>query len=239
VGAGGVFGTVEDGSGHLGVGPAGGDAVGVDAVGGELGGERLGEGDDGALGGGVVGVASLATLAGGGGDEDDVSASGLERDTAGGGVGIAFRAGAGEHVGGGGVDEAEDTRDIGGNRAMPLGGGHASDGGGDRRPDAVVGDEDVEISEGCESAGDEGFAVLGGGEGLLDGEAEGWAAERGGEGFGLRGGLLIAEGDTGSGLAEEADGGGADAARASGDEGGAAGKGNSYAGSWGGLGGHG
>ena len=74
---------------------------------------------------------------------------------------------------------------------------------------------------------------------MLDGEAEGWAAERGGEGFGLRGGLLIAEGDTGSGLAEEADGGGADAARASGDEGGAAGEGKSYAGSGGGLGGHG
>src|ERR1039458_5595469 len=43
-------------------------------------------------------------------------------------------------------------------------------------------------------------------------------------------GLLIAEGDTGSGLAEEADGGGADAARASGDEGGAAGERESYAG---------
>jgi len=72
--------------------------------------------------------------------------------------------------------------------------------------------------------GDEGFAVFGGGESLLDWEAEGWTAEFGGEGVGLIGGLLIAEGDAGSSLAEEADSGGTDAARASGDESGAAGE---------------
>jgi len=88
----------------------------------------------------------------------------------------------------------------------------------------VVGDEDVEIAEGCKGLGDEGFSVFGGFEVPLDGEAEGWAPERGGESVGLVRGGAVAKGDAGSGLAEEADGGCADAARASGDEGGAAGE---------------
>ena len=41
----------------------------------------------------------------------------------------------------------------------------------------------------------------------------------------MAGGGTVAEGDAGAGLAEEADGGCADSARASGDEGGAAGEG--------------
>jgi hypothetical protein len=238
VGAGGDFGEIEDGAGHLGVGPAGGYAVGVDAVGCELGGEGFGEGDDGAFAGGVVGVAAFSALAGGGGDEDDVASSGLEGDAAGGkGLGIWWwfipksqrrdpgHPRAGEHVGGGGVDEAEDGVDVGGLGETPLGGGHGGDGGFDGGPDAVVGDEDIEIAEVGDGAGNQGFAFLGCGEGRLDGQAEGGAAEFDGEGFGL--GLRgdVAEGDAGSGLAEEADGGCADAAGASGDEGGAAGEG--------------
>ena len=146
---GGDFGRIEDGAGHFGMGPAGGDAVGVDAVRREFRGEGFGEGDDGAFGGGVVSVARFSTLAGGGGDEDDVSAGGLEGDAAGGEVGIALRAGAGEHMGGGGVAKAEDTVDVGGDGAVPLGGGHVGNSGGGGRPDAVVGDEEVEIAKGC------------------------------------------------------------------------------------------
>jgi len=182
-------------------------------------------------------MAGFAALAGGRGDENDVSAGGLERDAAGGeGFDVSGpfdprsqkrdlgHPRASEHVDGGGVAEAEDTVDVGGDGAMPLGGGHIGDGGGDGRPDAVIGNENVEIAKGSEGGGDENLAGFGGGEDLLDGEAEGWAAEFGGKSVGLIGGLLVAEGDTGSGLAEEADGGGADAARASGDQGGAAGE---------------
>src|ERR1017187_7771463 len=155
VGVGGDGGIVEDGGGHLRVRPAGCDAVGVDRVRGELGGERLGEGDDGALGGGVVSVKAFAALAGRGGDEDDVAASGGR-----GGIGRAERGadgcgrGTSEHVGGGGVNQAEDAIEIGGDGAVPLGSGHGGDGGGGGRPDAVVGDEDVEVAEGRESVGD-------------------------------------------------------------------------------------
>ena len=71
---------------------------------------------------------------------------------------------------------------------------------------------------------DEGFAFFGCGEGLLDGQAEGWAAALGGAGFSL---LLRgdgAEGDACASLAEEAHGGCANAARASGNECGATGE---------------
>jgi hypothetical protein len=88
----------------------------------------------------------------------------------------------------------------------------------------VVGDEDVEVAEGRESVGDEGFAVFRRFQRLLDGKAEVGTSAGGGERVGLVGSLAIAEGDAGSGLAEEADRGRADAARAAGDERGAAGK---------------
>ena len=67
---------------------------------------------------------------------------------AGGGAGAAL-----EHVGGGGVDEAEDAVYVGGQGAAPLGGGHGGDGGFDGRPDAVVDDEDVEVAEGLRERG--------------------------------------------------------------------------------------
>ena len=218
VDAGGDFGISEDGVGHLCPGPAGGDAVGVDAVWGEFGGEALGERDERALAGGVVRVACFAALAGRGRDEDDVAASASRMQ------------GADEHVRSGGMDEAEDAVDVDGLCAAPLGRGHSGDIGFHGGPDAVVEDEDVQVSEGLEGGGDEGFAVFGGGEVLLDGEADGWAAAFGGEGFGLRLGGAIAEGDAGSGLAKEADGSGANAAGASGNEGGAAGQGEGDAG---------
>jgi hypothetical protein len=86
----------------------------------------------------------------------------------------------------------------------------------------MVGDEDVEISEGCEGCGDKGFAVFRCFERLAYGEADGGATEFGGEGFGLRLGGEVTEGDAGSGLAEEADGGSAYSAGASGHQGSAA-----------------
>ena len=200
------------------MGPAGGDAVGVNALGSEFGGERLGERNEGAFAGGVIGVAGFAALAGGGRDEHDVTAAAV------------FRPWAREHVGRGGVNEAEGGVDVGGNGTAPLGGGHGGDVGFDGRPDAVVDDEDVEVAEGVEDMGDEGFAVFGSREIPLDGEAGSGTSTSGGEGLSLFGGLAIAEGDAGSGLVEEANGGGADAARASGDEGGAPSEGEGDAG---------
>src|ERR1017187_7652250 len=170
VGASGDGGIIEDGGGHLRVGPAGCDAVGVDSVRGEFGGERLGEGDDGTLGGGVVGVKAFAALAGRGGDEDDVAASGGR-----GGIGRAERGadrrgrGTSEHVGGGGGNQAEDAIEIGGDGAVPLGSGHGGDGGGGGRPDVVVGDEDGQGAEGREGVGYEGSAILWRFQRLLDG----------------------------------------------------------------------
>ena len=75
----GRFGVAEDSDGHLGGDPAGGDAVAVDSLGDEFGGEALGEADESAFAGGVVGVEGLAALAGGGADEDDVAAGVVPR----------------------------------------------------------------------------------------------------------------------------------------------------------------
>lgn len=193
------------------MGPAGGDAVGVDAVGSEFGGEGFGKGDDCALGCGIVSVANFSALTGGGRDENDVAACGLEGDTSG-SFTRACGAWAGEHVGGGGMDEAEDTVDVGGLGEAPLRRGHGGYGRFDRRPDAVVGYEDVEVAEGFQGGGDEGFSIFGGGEVLLNRSAAFWATTFFGEGLSLVGGGAIAEGDSCSGLAEETYGGCSDAA---------------------------
>lgn len=83
----------------------------------------------------------------------------------------------------------------------------------------MVEDGAVEAAEGSHGSGDEGLTVFGSGERLLDGATEIGTTALCDEGFGLRGGGAITEDDPGSGLAEEADGGSADAAGASGDEG--------------------
>ena len=203
----GRFGMAKDIGGHFGGDPAGSDAVAVDALGDEFGGEAFGEADEGAFGGGVVGVEGFAALAGGGADEDDVAS----------GVAVAS-----------GWDciwaTAARTTPKTLSRLMPrvsapLGGGHGGDGGVVGGPDAVVEDGAVEAAEGGDGRGDEGLAVFGGGEGLLDGAAEFGAAALVDEGFGLLGGGAVAEDDLCAGLTEEADGGCADSAGASGDEG--------------------
>ena len=94
----------------------------------------------------------------------------------------------------------------------------------------MVDDKDIERAEGGDGGGDEGLAVFRGGKLLLDGDAVGGSAKLGDEGFGLLAGALVAEGDAGTGLAEETNGSGSDAARASGDEGGATGEGQRDAG---------
>src|SRR2546422_11602401 len=63
---------------HLRIHPSRRDAVDRDVARRELDGEGLGERDDGALGGGVVGVERLAPLAGGGRHEYDPAARGGE-----------------------------------------------------------------------------------------------------------------------------------------------------------------
>ena len=83
----------------------------------------------------------------------------------------------------------------------------------------MVEDGAVEAAKGGDGSGDEGLTVFGSGELLLDGAAEIGAAAFCDEGFGLWGGGAITEDDPGTGLPEEADGGGANAAGASGDQG--------------------
>ena len=83
----------------------------------------------------------------------------------------------------------------------------------------MVDDKAVDAAEGLDGGGDERLAVFRGVEVVLDGEGLGWASAGCGQFVGLGGGGLIAEGYFGSGLMEEADGCGSDAAGASGDEG--------------------
>jgi hypothetical protein len=82
----------------------------------------------------------------------------------------------------------------------------------------VVQDGAVQAAEGGYGSGDEGVAIFRGGEGLLDGAAELGAAALLNEGLGLLGGGAVAEHDLCAGLTEEADGGCADSAGASGDQ---------------------
>ena len=202
----GRFWIAKDVGGHLGGDPAGGDAVAVDALADEFGGETFGEADEGSLGGGVVGVEGFAALAGGGADEDDMSADPIHE-------GLRL------HLGYGGADYAEDAVEVDAEGVSPLSGGHRADGGVVGGPDAVVEDSAVEAAKGGYGGGDEGLAIFRGGEGLLDGAAEVRASALGDEGFGLLCGGEVAEDDLRAGLAEEADSGGADSAGASGDEG--------------------
>lgn len=127
-------------------------------------------------------------------------------------------------MGGTGLYEAEDAVEIDGQGGAPLLFGHGVDGLIVRGPDAVVDDEDVEVAKGCDGGVDERLAVFGGGEILLEGDAVCRGPMLGDESFGLLTGGLVAEGDAGSGCSKEANGLGSDAARASGDEGGATGE---------------
>src|SRR6266566_6382490 len=198
----GRFGVAKDIGGHLGGDPAGGDAVAVNALADEFGGEALGEADESALGGGVVGVEGLASLAGGGTDEDNVAAD-------------SIHCRLGLHLGDCGADYAEDAVEVGAEGVSPLGGCHGGDGGVVGGPDAVVQDGAVQAAEGGYGSGDEGLAIFRGGEGLLDGAAELGASALLDEGLGLLGGGAVAEDHLCACLAEEADGGCADSAGAS------------------------
>src|SRR5690606_30974420 len=81
---------VQDGALRLGGEGAGGDGVHLDVVPGPLGGQRLGEPDQGALGGGVDREAALAADAGDGRDVDDLAGALADED---------LPAGAGEQGG--------------------------------------------------------------------------------------------------------------------------------------------
>lgn len=201
----GRLGVREGSGGHVGGDPAGGDAVGVDAVAGELAGEAFGEAEEGAFAGGVVGVEGLAALGGGGGDEDDVAADA--------GDGLLPL-----HLGDGGADEAEGAVEVDAESGAPLGVAHGGDGFVVRWPDAVVDDEAVEPTESGNCCVDEGCAVGWSGKFLLEGVTETGAAAGFSQIEGLGLSCAVAEGYAGSGAAEEANGGGPDAAGASGDE---------------------
>ena len=132
--------------------------------------------------------------------------------------------GSAEHVGSRGVDQAEDAREVDIQRAAELRGGHGGDRGFVRRPDAVVGYQDVEIAERRKGGSYQGFALVGRGEFLLDRKAERRTTALSGERIGFIGGLMIAERNAGASFPEQSNGGGADPTRSSGDEGSATGE---------------
>ena len=202
----GRFGVAKDTGRHFGGDPSGGDAVDVNSLPDEFAGEAFGEADESAFGGGVVGVEGFAALGCGGGDQDDVAAASR-------GCRLGF------YLGYCSTDDAEDTVEVDAYGVAPLGGCHLGDGGVVGGPDAVIQDGAVEAAEGGDGSGDEGFAIFRGEERLLDSAAEVGAAALGCEGFSLASGGEVTEDDPGAGLAEEADGGCADSAGASGDEG--------------------
>jgi hypothetical protein len=121
-------------------------------------------------------------------------------------------------LGDGSADYAEDAVEVGAEGASPLDGCHGGDGDVVGGPDAVVQDGAVEAAKGSYSGSDEGLAIFRGGEGLLEGAAELGATALLDQGLGLLGGGEVAEDNPGASLAEEADGGCADSAGASGDE---------------------
>src|SRR5208283_4893765 len=112
----------------------------------------------------------IAALASGGGNQNNMAASGFYRPLA------IFRwRGPAEHLGGPSLDEAKCRVEIHGERAPPSSGIHSGNGA-IGRPDAVIHDEAVEIAKRAQSAGDEGLAIFRGGKFLLDCAAEGWAS---------------------------------------------------------------
>jgi hypothetical protein len=104
-------------------------------------------------------------------------------------------------------------------RVAPLGFRHLGNWRILRGPDAVIDDEDIQAAKGAYCGCYQGPAICGGAELLLYGHALVRAAALRGKGVGARTRLQIAESNARIGLVEEPDGGCADAARTSGDEG--------------------
>jgi hypothetical protein len=123
----------------------------------------------------------------------------------------------GLHLGYGGADYAEDAIEIDAKGSSPLVSCHGGDRGVVGGPDAVVQYGAVEAAERGYGGGDEGLAIFWREEGLLDSAAEFRAAALLNKGLGLLGGGEVAEDYLCAGLTEEADGGCADSAGASGD----------------------
>ena len=203
----------EDG-GHRGLNVARGDGVDGDVAAGEFAGEGLGEADEAGFGGGVVGLAGLASFADDGRDVDDAAPAGFEHGLH---AGLGYEEGAGE---------------VGGEDVVPVFALHAEGKG--VAGDAGVVDEDIDAAE----VGDDGAgAVL---DGVFAGDIErvGAGASAGaavgigcaGEGVDFAddlGELVGAAGGEGDGDAElgETDGAGAtDSLGCSGDEGDAPGE---------------
>ena len=135
---------------HVGIDPPGGDAVYIDAVGRELGRQGLGHADDRALGRGIIAVKGFAALAAGGTDQHDVSGW------------LAF-ARLSFHLCHRVFHEAENSIEIDGQGGAPLLVRHAVDGDVLLRPDAVVGDEYVELTKMPDGFGDQrtsGFGII-------------------------------------------------------------------------------
>jgi len=121
------------------------------------------------------------------------------------------------HLGDGVLDEAEDAVKIYSDGAMPLLIGQAIDGRILGRPDAVIGDEDVESAPGGDCRRDQILRARRGRKIALNGAAIlGSTFANQIFGLGLR--RLVVENDSCSGGDEHANRGRADAARASGDK---------------------
>src|SRR5690348_15970462 len=120
------------------------------------------------------------------------------------------------HLRDGMAHEREDAVEVNGDGLLPLRVAEAVDRRVIGRPDAVIGHQNVEASETANGFLDERAGGLKAGE--VTGNRGSLLAEFFDEGIGLGLGTLIVEEHAGSSLREETDGGGADAARASGDE---------------------
>ena len=140
---------------HVGQDPAGRNGIDADTVGRQLGGERPREGEERALGGGVVRVVCLAPLAGRGGDGDDDARA------------------AGNHDPRGVVAHGVGAAKVDLQRLVPLLGGHGLDG--RPLPDPVAHHHHVEGAEACHGLVDETAGLVGAGhvgagrEGLASG----------------------------------------------------------------------
>src|SRR5208282_3423164 len=197
---------LEDGLGHVRIHPSGGDGVDQDVVRGEFGGEAFDQADDGALGGAVMGMESLAALAGGGADGNDAAGALVN------------------HVRDAQVDDAVDAFQIDGHHAVPFALGHFFDGGFLYVPDARVGDQDVQVAETLVGKLDQLFRRGHFGEiGLEKFDAGAVAAGFLGDALGGGGVAVITEDDVRARPCEEAYRGGANAAGTAGDECGLAG----------------
>src|SRR5580704_10614280 len=189
---------------HISVNPARSNAIYVDACRSELGCESLGHADQRALARGIVAVKCFSSLAARGTDQHDMSSRS---------VGARLRL----HLRHGVFDQAEHSVEIDGHGGAPLLVRHALDRNVFRRPDSMVGDENVESTKMFDRLGHECAGSLWIFQVRGDGMADGCAALLG-HGLCLGTGAAITERYLGACGSEHSNRSSADAARTTRDQ---------------------